>query len=51
MELLDKIRARCGELHELETMEPEDVYFQVALEFDMEVEELYELLASDSVEQ
>jgi hypothetical protein len=47
MTLIEELRARCAELHELETMEPEDVYQQVAEERGMEVEELYELLESD----
>ena len=47
MTLIEEIRTRCAELHDLETMEPEDVYCQVAQERSMEVEELYELLGSD----
>lgn len=47
MKLVDQIRSRCGELHDLEIMEPEEVYEQVAREFDMDVEKLYELLAAD----
>ena len=41
---VNAVRARCNELHDLETMEPEDVYEQVADEFGIEVEELFELL-------
>lgn len=41
------LRARCEELHELEIMEPEDVYDQVANEFDIEVEELFSLLETE----
>ena len=48
MTLIEELRARCQELHDLETMEPEDVYQQVAEERGMEVEELYELLESDA---
>ena len=47
MKLVDQIRSRCGELHDQEIMEPEEVYEQVAREFDMDVEKLYELLAAD----
>jgi hypothetical protein len=45
---LEQARVQCGQLHELGTMEPEDVYQIVAENNGMEVEELYELLASDS---
>jgi len=45
---LEQARAECERLHELGTMEPEDVYQTVADEHGMEVEELYELLESDS---
>jgi hypothetical protein len=48
MNIADKIRARCEELHNLETMEPEDVYEQVAGEFDIEIEELYDLLDEEN---
>jgi hypothetical protein len=49
MTTLEKIRNRCEFLHEAfaDTMEPEDVYEQVAREFGMKVEELYEVLVSD----
>ena len=47
MALVDQIRSRCEQLHNLETMEPEDVYQQVADEFNIEVEELYDILDSD----
>lgn len=40
----DALRARCEELHALETMEPEDVYEQVADEFGIELEEFFELI-------
>ncbi len=51
MTLLEKIRNRCAFLHEAfaDTMEPEDVYEQVAEEFGMEVEELYDILDSETV--
>jgi hypothetical protein len=45
---LVQARAECERLHELGTMEPEDVYQTVADEHGMEVEELYELLESDA---
>jgi hypothetical protein len=45
---LEQARAQCDRLHELGTMEPEDVYQEVAWNNGMEVEELYELLESDS---
>ena len=45
---LEQARAKCERLHELGTMEPEDVYQTVADEHGMEVQELYELLDSDS---
>ena len=41
-------RDQCARLHALDTMEPEDVYQQVAEDNGMEVEELYELLESDA---
>jgi hypothetical protein len=44
---VQQIREQCERLHALETMEPEDVYQQVAEDNGMEVEELYELLESD----
>ena len=42
---VDAVRARCTELHDLETMEPEDVYEQVAEEFGIEIDELFDLLS------
>ena len=45
---LEQARAQCEELHELGTMEPEDVYETVAHRNGMEVQELYEILESDS---
>lgn len=44
---VNTLRARCEELHETETMEPEDVYEQVAEEFDIEIEELFSLLETE----
>jgi hypothetical protein len=44
---LEQARAQCDQLHELGTMEPEDVYQTVAENNGMEVEELYEILESD----
>ena len=44
---VQQAREQCDRLHALETMEPEDVYQQVAEDNGMEVEELYELLESD----
>ena len=44
---LEQARAECERLHELGTIEPEDVYQMVAEAHGMEVEELYELLESD----
>ena len=41
------LRARCEELHETETMEPEDVYEQVAEEFDISIDELFLLLEAE----
>jgi hypothetical protein len=41
-------RDQCARLHALDSMEPEDVYQRVAWANHMEVEELYELLDSDS---
>ena len=45
---VQQAREQCDRLHALETMEPEDVYQQVAADNGMEVEELYELLESDA---
>jgi predicted nuclease of restriction endonuclease-like RecB superfamily len=47
MALVDQIRSRCEQLHNLETMEPEDVYQQVADEFGIDIEDLNDILASD----
>ena len=47
MTLADQIRRRCEQLHNLETMEPEDVYQQVADEFGIDIEELNDILESD----
>jgi len=47
MSLADQIRSRCEQLHNLETMEPEDVYQQVADEFGIDIEELNDILESD----
>jgi hypothetical protein len=48
MVTVQQLREQCERLHALETMEPEDVYQQVADDNGMEVEELYELLESDA---
>jgi len=47
MSLANQIRSRCEQLHNLEIMEPEDVYQQVADEFGIEIEELNDILESD----
>lgn len=46
----EALRARCDELHELETMEPEDVYQTVANEFDISMEEFFDLMADEETE-
>jgi len=44
---INALRTRCKELHETETMEPEDVYEQVAEEFNIEIEELFSALEAE----
>ena len=43
----EALRARCTELHALESQEPEDVYEQVADEFGIELQELFDLLGGE----
>ena len=50
MTLIEKIRARCDELHDLETCEAEEVYEQVAEEFGIEIDELYDMLDAEETE-
>ena len=47
MPTVQQIREACERLHAQGHMEPEDVYQAVAWSFDMEVEELYEILEAE----